>query len=81
MKVVINGFEVNITAKDPTKVHTQKDATLFILNTLAQYSFQAGKNFKEMNYDGLSEQAFDNGKAFYDVCEKEGYYNIIHVWG
>lgn len=77
MKVVIDGLEVNITAKDPTKRRTQKESAMWILNLIAIYAYEAGESYEKQGYTGITEQAYSIGKACHDANDKEGYYDDI----
>lgn len=74
MKVKVNGYEVEIKARDLSKDRATKKATLEFLNDLAILAIDSKEHNEELGYKSLAEEAENYRKAFYDVCDKNGLY-------
>lgn len=74
MKVVIDGYEVEIKAKSEYSERYNKADTMAVLNTLAIYAGEAACRYSEIGFMALKKRAMKTQDSIVDVLEKAEYY-------
>ena len=74
MKFKVNGYEVEIKARDLSKDRASKNDTLQFLNDLSLLALDAKEYNEEQGYKAITEEANKYRKAFFDICKENGLY-------
>lgn len=74
MKIIIDGYEVEIKAKSAGKNRYNKTDTMFVLNTLSMLAFEASRSYDNIGCDHLANDARNLANTIYDLLDKNGYY-------
>lgn len=74
MKIIIDGYEVEIKAKSAGKNQYNETDTMFVLNTLASLAFKASFSYDKEGYVYLANDASNLASTIYNLLDKNGYY-------
>lgn len=77
MKLFINGYEVNISAKRSTEVKCSQKRTCEILNELATFCSEASDSYTREHLMGLSAEARRMFNNIYDALDEVGWYDNV----
>lgn len=69
MKVIIEGYEVEIKAKYMTSNRYNKADTIAVLNTLAIYAGEAAVRYSDLGYKALERCAWKSRDSISDTIE------------
>lgn len=75
MKVIIEGYEVEIKAKFMTSNRYNKKDTMSVLNTLAMYASDSIERCSDLGYPALERTARKTRDNIMDTLDALGYYN------
>ena len=75
MKVMINGYEVEIKAKGEFAERFNKEDTKAVLNLLSIYASEAANRYEEIEMNALKRIAKEAHKSIFEALDKTGYYN------
>lgn len=75
MKVRVNGYEVEIKARDLSRDRANKKDTLQFMNDICCLAIEAREHYEMEGYVALTEEAESFRKAFFKVCDENGLYN------
>lgn len=74
MKLNINGYEVEIKAKRRFDDRANKQATMFLLNSMAVWSSEAAKQMKSKGCNALAAEYDEASTEIYNVLKAAGLY-------
>ena len=78
MKVMIEGFEVEIKAKAAgSGKRMNKQDTMRIMNLLSIWAFEAGEHYRKNGCTALEKGAKETAEVIYKMLEAEGCYDNI----
>ena len=74
MKVIINGYDVEIKAKRNGKKQMNLEDTRALLNWLTGYAYEAADSYEKRNRPALAEDARETARNIFTALETVGYY-------
>ena len=74
MKIIIDGCEVEITAKKAGKKRYNETDTMFVLNTLTMLAYEASRGYANAGCNHLANDTRNLADTIYDLLDKNGYY-------
>lgn len=77
MKLIVDGYEVEIKAKRSYETKATKETTVCFLNGLSILAAEAKERYTRIGANGLASWAGCVSDELYGVCEKAGAYKNI----
>lgn len=77
MKIIIDGCEVEIRAKDQGKPRYNKEDTMYVLNTLSILAREASRNFEKEGSIVFARKSQAVADMIYDLLDRNGLYDTI----
>ena len=77
MKIIIDGYEIEIKAKSAGKNRYNKTDTMFVLNTLTMLAYEASYSYDNVGCNSLANYARDIANTIYDLLDKNGHYKSL----
>lgn len=74
MKIIIDGYEVEIKAKKAGKNRCNDTDTMFVLNTLTMLAYEASRGYDNAGCNHLANDARNIADTIYDLLDKNGHY-------
>lgn len=74
MRIIINGYEVDIKAKREGKEQMNQKDTRALLNRLTGYAYEAADGYEKRNEFALAEDARKTARNIFMALEAAGYY-------
>lgn len=74
MKLVIDDFEIEVSARRLTESRKNKEATMYFLNTLSLFAAKAQERFYDVGAVALSEWAKECSDDIYYFLKDNGAY-------
>lgn len=76
MRLNIDGFEVEIMAKDKYSKRLNRKDTYHLLNKISLLASVAATQYIKEGHRGLADEAIKFGDDIYDFCKKNGLYKF-----
>ena len=77
MKIIIDGFEIEVKAKKINSDRYNKGDTMMVLNKVSLLAFEASRTYEEERVYALADDSRTISETLYNMLKDQGMYDNI----